>query len=66
MPAVSGAAMLRHLIDAHDATLSEVAKATGIVVSTISSVLKGKRELNRAHIEKLAAYFGVAPGVFLV
>jgi HTH-type transcriptional regulator/antitoxin HigA len=65
MPAVSGAAMLRHLIEARDATLSEVAAATGIAVSTISSVLNGKRELNRSHIEKLAPYFGVAPGVFL-
>jgi HTH-type transcriptional regulator/antitoxin HigA len=65
MPAVTGAAMLRHLIDARDATLSEVAAATGIVVSTISSVLSGKRALNRGHIEKLAAYFGVGAGVFL-
>ena len=65
MPAVSGAAMLRHLIDARDATLSEVALGTGIAVSTISSVLGDKRELNRRHIEKLAHFFGVAPGVFL-
>src|SRR5260370_6063154 len=65
MPAVSGAAMLRHLIEARDATLSEVAAATGIAVSTISSILNGKRELNRGHIENLARYFGVVPGPFL-
>ena len=61
MPAVSGAAMLRHLIEARDATLSEVAVATGAV----QSVLSGKRELNRRHIERLAPHFGVEPGVFL-
>ncbi len=65
MPAVSGVALLRHLIDARDATQSEVALGTGIAVSTISSVLSGKRQLNRTHIANLACYFGVAPGVFL-
>jgi len=65
MPDVSGAAMLRHLIDARDITLSDVAAKAGIAVSTLSSVLRGKRELNRGHIEKLAPFFGVAPGVFL-
>jgi HTH-type transcriptional regulator / antitoxin HigA len=65
MPAVSDAAMLRHLIDAREARLSDVAQATGIVLSTLSAVLSGKRPLNRKHIEKLAPYFGVEPGVFL-
>jgi HTH-type transcriptional regulator/antitoxin HigA len=65
IPDVSGAAMFRHLIEARDTTLSQVASAAGIAVSTLSSVLNGKRELNRRHIEKLAAFFGVAPGVFL-
>ncbi len=65
MPAVSGVALLRHLIDAREATLSEVAIGTGIAVSTLSSVMSGKRQLNRNHITNLAAYFGVAPGLFL-
>jgi HTH-type transcriptional regulator/antitoxin HigA len=65
MPAVSDAAMLRHLIDAREAKLSDVAEATGIALSTISAVLSGKRPLNRKHIERLAPYFGVEPGVFL-
>jgi HTH-type transcriptional regulator/antitoxin HigA len=65
MPAVSDAGMLRHLIEAKGVKLSEVASGTGIVLSTLSSVLSGKRHLNRGHIEKLAAYFGVEPGVFL-
>jgi HTH-type transcriptional regulator/antitoxin HigA len=65
MPDVSGAAMLRHLIEARDITLSDVAASTGIAISTLSSVLRGNRELNRRHIEKLAPYFGVSPGVFI-
>ena len=65
MPAVSGADMLRHLIDAREATMTDVAVQTGIAVSTISAVLGGKRKLNRNHIETLARFFGVAPGVFL-
>jgi HTH-type transcriptional regulator/antitoxin HigA len=65
MPAVSDAAMLRHLIEARGVTLSEAAKGSGIALSTLSSVLSGKRHLNRSHIEKLAPYFGVEPAVFL-
>jgi HTH-type transcriptional regulator/antitoxin HigA len=65
MPPVSDAGMLRHLIEAKEVKLSEVAEATGIALSTLSSVLTGKRHLNRTHIEKLAPYFGVQPGVFL-
>ena len=65
MPAVSPAAMLRHLLEARSVALSEVAQATTISLSTLSSVLNGKRELNLIHIRKLAPYFGVEPGVFL-
>lgn len=65
MPAVTSAGLLRHLIDSRNATLSEVTMKAGIAVSTISSVLSGKRQLNLRHIEKLANYFGVAPKVFL-
>ncbi len=65
MPEVSGTAMLHHLIEVHDLTLSKVAAATGIAVSTLSSVLSGKRKLNWNHVKKLVPFFGVAPGVFL-
>lgn len=66
MPEVSGAEMLHYLLGEHDKTISQVAKDTGIAVSTLSAVLRGKRELNRGHIERLAPYFGVEPGVFLL
>ena len=61
---VSDTAMLRHLLESKGVTQSLVAKQTEIAVSTISEVLAGKQRLNRAHIAKLSAYFGVDPGVF--
>jgi HTH-type transcriptional regulator/antitoxin HigA len=64
MPAVSDAAILRHLIEAKGSSQREVSKATGIADSTISEVLKGKRPLNRGHIGKLARYFNVSPDAF--
>lgn len=57
--------MLRHLIEATGVSQAEVARETGVAVSTISEVLSGKRKLNRAHIVKLAPYFGVGMGVFM-
>ena len=64
MEPVSDSAMLAHLLEAREVTESEVAKATGIAVSTLSEVAHGKRSLNRGHIGKLATYFGVSPDVF--
>jgi len=65
LPKVSAAAMLRHLIDAKGVTLTALAEATRISVSTLSAVVNGKRKLNLAHIAELAPYFGVEAGVFL-
>jgi HTH-type transcriptional regulator/antitoxin HigA len=65
MPAVSGGDMLRHLLEAHGTTISALARATGIAVSTLSSVLTNKRQLTLKHIPLLAAFFGVEQAVFL-
>ena len=65
MPALSEAELLREMMAARDATLSEVADGADIAISTLSSILSGKRKLNLAHVRQLAAYFGVGPGVFL-
>jgi HTH-type transcriptional regulator / antitoxin HigA len=65
MPAVSGPAMLKHLIEVRGETLSAVARGTGILVSTLSEILRGKRRLNLDHVKALAPYFGVEPGVFV-
>jgi len=57
--------MLAASIEAKDVTQSEVAKATGISMSTISELLSQKRDFNITHVEKLCAYFGLGPGAFI-
>ncbi|HEV3262194.1 MAG TPA: helix-turn-helix domain-containing protein [Gemmataceae bacterium] len=61
---VPDADMLRHLMEARQVSQSDLARATGIAISTISEVLSGKRKLNRRQIGKLASYFAVKPHVF--
>jgi HTH-type transcriptional regulator/antitoxin HigA len=61
---LTDAEMLAHLIEAKGVNQADVARATGIAVSTISEVLARKRDLSRGHIGKLAAYFGVGAGAF--
>jgi HTH-type transcriptional regulator/antitoxin HigA len=56
--------LLRELIAVRGVTQQHVAQATGIVYSTISSVLAGRRKLTRDQIGRLARYFHVDPGSF--
>jgi HTH-type transcriptional regulator / antitoxin HigA len=65
VPSVSGREALAFLIDENDLTLSKLAAETGIKVSTISEVLRGKRELSLRHVQRLCAYFRVDPGLFI-
>jgi HTH-type transcriptional regulator/antitoxin HigA len=58
--------MLRFLIEQSGRTQIHLARATGIANSTISAVLSGKRDLTRHQVVKLAAYFHVDPGIFLI
>jgi HTH-type transcriptional regulator/antitoxin HigA len=62
---VSGPSMLRFLIECRGITQSELAKATGFTVSTISEILNEKRGIGRKHLEAFSKYFHVGPGVFL-
>ncbi len=62
---VSDREMLQHLIEARGASKRQVALESGIAVSTMSELVSGKRPINRTHIQKLAKYFNVEPGVFL-
>ena len=64
MPDVSDMEMLAHLIEARGVTQRVVAEGARLPESTISDLLAGRREFNRGHIEKLAAYFKVSPAVF--
>ncbi len=65
LPSISEVNMLRHLLDTRGASLSEMANETGIAASSLSSILAGKRRMNRDHIEALAQFFKVSPAVFL-
>jgi HTH-type transcriptional regulator/antitoxin HigA len=56
--------LLRHLLEIKGVSQVETARATRIAESTISDVLAGRRKLSRAHIGKLAHFFGVMPGAF--
>jgi HTH-type transcriptional regulator/antitoxin HigA len=57
--------MLALSIESKGVTQTEVSRATGIPVSTISELIAQKREFNRAHIEKFCAYFGLDPKAFI-
>lgn len=63
IPAASDADMLRHLMETRKVTQTELHKATGIAISTISEVLSGRRRFSKDMIGKLAAFFGVSKGV---
>ncbi len=65
LPPISDVDMLRHLIDSRGLTCTQAAQGAGIAVSTLSSILAGKRKMNRGHIEALADFFRVGPGSFL-
>jgi HTH-type transcriptional regulator/antitoxin HigA len=65
LPPVSDVDMLRHFLDTRGLSCTEAARGAGIAVSTLSSILAGKRKMNRGQIETLARYFRVAPGSFL-
>jgi HTH-type transcriptional regulator/antitoxin HigA len=64
MQPVSDAEMLRHLIEARGITQARLAADTGVLDSTISEVLNGRRQLTRKQVAIMAKHFGVNPGVF--
>ncbi len=57
--------MLAMSIESKGVTQTEVARATGITVSTISELIAQKREFNRRQVERLCAYFGLEPKAFI-
>ena len=44
---------------------TDLARKVGIVQSTISAVLNGRRKLTKNQVVKLAEFFNVAPAAFL-
>jgi len=55
--------VLAHLMEANGLKQKDLAPLFGSE-SVVSEVLRGKRELNKHHIERLSKRFGVSPAVF--
>ena len=55
--------VLVHLMEANNLKQKDLAPLLGSE-SVVSEVLRGKRELNKHHIERLSKRFGVSPAVF--
>lgn len=64
IPHMSGVAALRYLMDENGLKQSDLAPLFG-TLSIISEVLSGKRRLALAHMERLAAHFGLPISVFV-
>jgi HTH-type transcriptional regulator/antitoxin HigA len=64
MKPVSDADMLSFLMESRGITQNELAAATGIVNTTLSAVVHGKRRLTREHVGRLAEFFGLTPAAF--
>jgi HTH-type transcriptional regulator/antitoxin HigA len=64
-PSVPARRVLEHLMESRGISRAELARATGIPRSTVTNVLRGKRELSKANVRELARHFGVSPMAFL-
>lgn len=63
IPDASPLEVLRALMDANNLRQKDLVPVFGSE-SIVSEVLHKKRDLNKAHIEKLSKRFGVSPSVF--
>src|SRR5438552_3593705 len=64
MPRVSGAQVVRHLMEAQGLQQKDLVAIFG-AKSTVSAVLSGKRPLTLRHITKLSERFGLPADVFI-
>ena len=65
IPDASPVEMLKFFIEDRNTNQRAVALGSGIAVSTMSEILAGRRRMNLEHIQKLAGFFKIDPGVFL-
>ena len=65
IPDASPVEMLKFFIEDRNTNQRAVALGCGIAVSTMSEILAGRRRMNLEHIQKLAGFFKIDPGVFL-
>jgi HTH-type transcriptional regulator/antitoxin HigA len=64
LPKASPVDVVRHLMEANDLRQAQMLDIFGSP-SVVSEVLSGKRELSKAHIERLCSRFHVSPELFL-
>jgi len=64
VPAVTGVAMLHHLMEENGLRQRDLAELLG-GKSVVSEILAGKRGLSKRHIQQLSAHFGLPTDVFL-
>ncbi len=62
---LSHAEMLRALLEERGVTQAELAAATNVPESTISSILSGRRGISKTNVAAFARFFHVTPFVFL-
>jgi HTH-type transcriptional regulator/antitoxin HigA len=55
---------LRHLMEEHGLTQAEVARRTGVAVTSLSDILNGKRRISPRIRAKFAECFGVSASFF--
>ena len=63
LPRAAPVDILRHLMDVNGLRQADLLDVFG-TASVVSEVLKGKRELSKAHIAKLSGRFHVSPALF--
>ena len=56
--------ILQHFLDARGLTQADLSREVKISPTIINEILKGKRKLNRAHIEKIIKHFKCSPTMF--
>ena len=64
LPKASDSDVLRHLMESHRLSQTELSNALQISKSIVSELLNGKRQLSRSHIDAVANYFHISRDCF--
>ena len=63
-PKVTGLDALRHLLDAHDMTATDLARLLDVHRTLGAMILRGERQLTLGHVRTLVRHFGVSADLF--
>jgi HTH-type transcriptional regulator/antitoxin HigA len=64
-PNVTGADVLRHLMDERGMSAADLSRVLGASRNLGAMILRGERQLTLAHVRTLAKHFGVSADLFL-